>query len=115
MHGIDYNETYSTEIDGITFQFLIAMAVTNKLDMQLMNVVTVHLYGLFENDMYTKIPRGYKMSDVSNRCHVYCIKVQRSLYDFKQSGHMWDNHLSDYLIKEKYLNDNICLRVFIKS
>ena len=70
MHGIDYNETYSTEIDGITFQFLIAMAVTNKLDMQLMNVVTVHLYGLFENDMYTKIPGDIRcqMSQIGVMC-----------------------------------------------
>ena len=46
---------------------------------------------------------------------MYSIKLQRSLYGLKQSGRMWYNRLSDYLIKEGYQNDNICPCVFIKS
>lgn len=32
----------------------------------------------------------------------------------KQSGHMWYNRLSEYLLKEGYKNDPICPCVFIK-
>ena len=52
MPGVDYEETYSPVMDGITFRFLIAMAASNKLDMQLMDVITAYLYGLLENDIY---------------------------------------------------------------
>ena len=62
-----------------------------------------------------KIPEGYKIPDTSNQRHVQFIKLQRSLYDFKQSRRMLYNCLNDYLIKEGYLNDNICPCVFIKS
>ena len=33
----------------------------------------------------------------------------------KQSGRMWYNRLSEYLIKESYTNDAICPCVFIKK
>ena len=40
MSDVDYKETYSPLMDVITFQFMITMTVSNKLDMQLMDVVT---------------------------------------------------------------------------
>ena len=63
MLGIDYEETYSPIMGRITFWFLIAMAASNKLGMQLMEVVTAYLFGLLGNDIYTKIPEGYKITD----------------------------------------------------
>ena len=33
----------------------------------------------------------------------------------KQSGRMWYNLLSGYLLKEEYVNNPICLCVFIKK
>ena len=46
---------------------------------------------------------------------MYSIKLQRSLYGIKQFGRMWYNHLSEYLLKEGYVNNPICLCVFIKK
>jgi hypothetical protein len=43
--GIDFNETYSPVMSGITFRYLIALEVQNHLSMQLMDVVTAYLYG----------------------------------------------------------------------
>ena len=81
--GVDYEETYSSVMDGITFRFFIATAANNKLDMQLMDVVTVYLYGLLEKDIYMKIPEGYKITENTKQQHLYSIKLQRSLYGLK--------------------------------
>ena len=46
---------------------------------------------------------------------MYSIKMQRSLYGLKQSGRMWYNLLSQYLLKEGYVNNSICPCVFMKK
>ena len=43
--GIYFNETYFPVISGMTFRFLISLAVQNHLSVQLMDVVTAYLYG----------------------------------------------------------------------
>ena len=53
---IDYEETYSPVMDAITFFFLISLAVSEELDMRLMDVITVYLYGSIDSDIHMKIP-----------------------------------------------------------
>ena len=64
-----------------------------------------------------KIPKGHKMSETYNprSQSMYSIKVERSLYGLKQSGCMWYNRLSDYLLKEGFENNPICPCFFIKK
>ena len=52
---IDFNETYSLVMSGITFRYLISLAVQNRLSMQLMDVVTAYLYGSLDSDIYIYI------------------------------------------------------------
>jgi len=49
---IDYDETYSPVISGITFRYLISMTAGLNLNMQLMDVVTAYLYGSLDSDIY---------------------------------------------------------------
>ena len=37
------------------------------------------------------------------------------MYRLKQSGRMWYNRLSEYLLKEGYVNNPICPYIFIKK
>ena len=115
--GIDYDETYSPVMDAITFRYLISLAVSKKLEMRLMDVVTAYLYGSLDSDIYMKIPEGFKMPEAlsTKPKEMYSIKLQRSLYGLKQSGRMWYNRLSDYLINKGYVNNVICPCVFIKK
>jgi hypothetical protein len=46
---IDYNETYSPVMSGITFRYLISMAASLNMQMQLMDVVTAYLYGSLDS------------------------------------------------------------------
>ena len=64
-----------------------------------------------------KIPKGFKLFEANNiksrRMHSF--KLQRSLYGLKQTRRMWYNHLSEYLMKEEYVNNPICPCIFIKK
>ena len=113
--GIDFDETYSPVMDTITFRYLISLAVHQKLDMQLMDVVTAYLYGSLDSDIYMKIPDGYPVPETNNCRQLFSIKLQRSLYGLKQSGRMWYHRLSEYLTSKGYKNDPLCPCVFIKS
>ena len=114
---IDYEETYSPVMDAITFRFLISLAVSEELDIRLMDVITAYLYGSIDSDIHMKIPEGFKLPEaVSTKPRsMLSIKLQRSLYGLKQSGRMWYNRLSEYLLKEGYVNNPICPCVFIKK
>ena len=108
-HGIDYEETYSPVIDATTFRYLIYLAISEGLDMRVMNVVTNYLYGSTDTNVYMKIPEGFKLLELMNSKSqsMYSIKLQRSLYELKQFGRMWYNRLSQYLLKEGYVNNSI--------
>ena len=54
--GIDYEETYSPVMDVITFRYLISLVVSEKLNMQLMDVATTYLYGDLDTKIYMKVP-----------------------------------------------------------
>ena len=114
---INYEETYSPVTDAITFRYLISLAVSEGLDIHLMDVVTTYLYGSIDANVYMKIPEGFTLLETMNSKpqSMYSIKLQRSLYGLKQSGRMWYNRLSQYLLKEGYVNNSICSCVFIKK
>jgi hypothetical protein len=53
-------------VDAITFRFLISLVVTESLDIRLMDVVIAYFYRSLDNDIYMKIPDGYKMPEAYN-------------------------------------------------
>ena len=95
--GIDYEETYSPVMDAITFRFLMSLAANQNLEMRLMDVVTPYLYESLDTDIYMRIAERFKISEpLSSKPKELCaIKLQRSLYGLKQSGHKWYNRLSE--------------------
>ena len=113
--SIDFNETYSPVMSGITFRYLIALAVQNHLSMQLMDVVTAYLYGSLDSDIYMKVPDGIPIPNPKASRNTYCVKLNKSLYGLKQSGRMWYNRLSEFLLQKGYINNDDCPCVFIKK
>nr|KYP40238.1 Retrovirus-related Pol polyprotein from transposon TNT 1-94 [Cajanus cajan] len=78
-----------------------------------MDVVTAYLYGSLDADIYMKLLEGFNLSDDAISKEDYSIKLNKSLYGLKQSGRMWYNRLSEYLLQEGYKNDPMC--IFIKK
>ena len=82
-----------------------------------MDVITAYLYESMDNDIYMKIPKGFKLpgENSTKSRSMYSIKLQWSLYGLKQFGRMWYNRLSEYLLKEGYVNNPTCPCIFIKK
>ena len=65
-------------MDAITFRFLISLAISEGLDMHFMDVITKYLYRSMENDIYMKIPEGFKLPGTNSTKprSMYLIKLQ---------------------------------------
>jgi hypothetical protein len=113
--GIDYNETYSPVMSGTTFRYLISLAAGLNLKMQMMDVVTAYLYGSLDSEIYMKVPDGLRVPDAKSNRNMYNVKLQRALYGLKQSGQMWYNRLSEFLLKKGYVNNPDSPCVFIRK
>ena len=48
-------------MNAIAFCFLISLPALEGLGMCLMDVITTYLYGSMDNDIYMKIPEGFKL------------------------------------------------------
>jgi len=64
--GIDYEEIYSPVMNVIMFRYLICLVVSEKLNMQLMNVVATYLCGDLNMKIYMKDLEGLKLTDSSS-------------------------------------------------
>jgi hypothetical protein len=113
--GIDYDETYSPVMSGTTFRYLISLAAGLNLKMQMMDVVTAYLYGSLDSKIYMKVPDGLRILRAKSNRNMYIVKLQRALYGLKQSGRMWYNRLSKFLLKKGYVNNPDSPCVFIRK
>jgi len=97
---IDFDETYSPVVDATTFRYLISLIAHEGLNFHMLDVVTTYLYDSLDSDIYMKLPEGFNFPEAnsSGTREDYSIKLNESLYGLKQSGRMWCNALSNYLI-----------------
>jgi hypothetical protein len=79
-----------------------------------MDVVTAYLYGSLDSDIYMKVPDGIDIPNPKAKRNMYCVKLQKLLYGLKQSGRMWYNRLSEFLLSKGYTKNDDCTCVFIK-
>lgn len=52
---INYEETYSSVMDAITFRYLINLSISKNLDMHLIDMATMYLYRIINTDIYMKV------------------------------------------------------------
>jgi hypothetical protein len=113
--GIDFNETYSPVMNGITFRYLIYLAIQYHLSLQLMDVMIAYLYGSLDLDIYMKVLDVISVLNIHANHNMYCVKLVKSLYGLKQSKRIWYNRLKEFLLNRDYSNSDDCPCVFIRK
>jgi hypothetical protein len=48
--------------------------------------MTTHLYESLDSDLYMKVPNGISVPNANVGRNMYRVKLDKSLYDLKQSG-----------------------------
>jgi hypothetical protein len=113
--GVDFNETYSPVMNGITFWYLISLAIQKHLSLQLMDVVTAYLYGSLDSDIYMKVPDEISVPNTNANRNMYYVKLVKFLYGLKQSGIIWYNRLNEFLLNKWYSDSDDSPFVFIRK
>jgi hypothetical protein len=78
-----------------------------------MDAMTVYLYGSLNSDIYMKVSDGISVLNVNVGRNMYCIKLNKSLYDLKLYGRMWYNWLKEFFLNKDYSNNDDCPYAFI--
>ena len=83
--GIDYEETYAPVARLEAIRMLLAFASIMDFKLYQMDVKSVFLNVLIQEEVYVEQPPGFEISDKPN--HVY--KLQKALYGLKQAPRAW--------------------------
>lgn len=65
-------------MNEIIFRYLISLTVNLNLDMHLMDVGAIYLYGQLDPNNYMEISYGFKILNIRENGNMYSIKLQRN-------------------------------------
>lgn len=94
------------------FWVLFAIVAYYNLDINQIDIKTAFLYGLYNQLIYVKMPKGTKTN--TTRDMIY--KLEKTLYNLKQSPRLWYKRLSSFLLEKlDFYSININHNIFITS
>lgn len=96
--GIDYGETYSPVVKFSTVRTLLALAASENLLVDHMDVTSAFLYGDIDRDIYMEQPAGF----VSKEYPKKVCKLKKCIYGLHQSARQWHNRLKEVLNTLEY-------------
>ena len=94
VEGENYNETFAPVIKMTTVRMFLRLVAANQWEVFQMDVNNAFLHGDLEEEVYMKLPPGFRHSHPNKVC-----RLRKSLYGLKQAPRCWFKKLSDALLK----------------
>jgi hypothetical protein len=97
QEGQDYDsdELYSPVTRIETIRIMFKLSLEKNMPITQMDIVTAYLYADMDKDLYISIPEGYENYDKVK--DDYVLKLLKGLYGIKQSGRLWNCHITGSL------------------
>jgi hypothetical protein len=105
---VNYHETYASMIKSISYKTIFVIVVARDWKLKQMNIKTTFLYEDVNEEIYVK--QLIKLNVEDSIC-----RLNKVLYDLKQSSRIWYQILTFFLIKYDFKSLNANLSVFVKE
>ncbi len=95
--GTNYWETYSPVVNMVTVHLILMLARIYKLESKAIDFVLAFPQAELDVDIWMYLPIGFQV-DTENESKCYILKLNKSLYGFKQASLNWFKKLKHGLI-----------------
>lgn len=109
--GVDYNEVYAPVARWDTIRILLAMAAQRGWCVYQLDVKSVFLYGVLEEEIYVDQPEGFVKRGEENKVY----RLKKALYGLKQAPRAWFSRIESYFKREGFQKSNYDHALFLKK
>ncbi|CAN0875318.1 Retrovirus-related Pol polyprotein from transposon RE1, partial [Linum grandiflorum] len=109
-YGIDYEETFAPVAKLNTVRILLSLAVNQDWPLFQMDVKNAFSNGRLTEEVYMEIPEGVQHHHPKGSV----CKLEKSLYEFKQSSRAWFERFSQTVISNGYKHCQTDDMMFVK-
>jgi hypothetical protein len=113
--GVDYHETVAPIVRLVFIRTLLALAAYNDWEVEQLDVVTTFLEADIEEEIYMRLPEGFRHIDINGEERVLLLK--KSLYGLKQAPRNWNKTITSWLEEYGFSKSKVDpgIYVFIKK
>ncbi len=109
VERLNYTKTFASMIKSMSYKAMYVIAVVNDWKIEQMNVKTTFLYDKILEDVYVVQFTSFE-KDVNQVC-----KLNKALYDLKQSSRVWFETLIKFLFSLSYVPLDVEFNVFMRD
>ena len=100
--GIDYEETFAPVVWYTSIRSVISLVAQMGWEIHQMDVKTVFLNGVIEEEVYIEPPKGFETHE--HKTHV--CRLKKALYGLKQAPRAWYGQIGSYLQKMGFVKSD---------
>src|SRR6267154_5573930 len=94
IHGIDYDETFSPVARFESLRLLLALAALEDWEIHQMDVKSVFLNGVLDEEIYMEQPQGF----ITPGTETKVCRLKKAIYGLKQASRAWNLQFHGVLI-----------------
>jgi hypothetical protein len=109
VERLNYTKTFVSMIKSMSYKAMYVITVVNDWEIEQMNVKTTFLYDKILEDVYV-----VQFTNFEKNVNQVC-KLNKALYDLKQSSKVWFETLIKFLFSLSYVSFDVEFNVFMKD
>jgi hypothetical protein len=108
VEGLDFGETFAPVARLETIRILLAFATSKGFKLYQMDVKSIFLNGVIQEEVYVRKPPGFENLKYSDRVY----KLSNTLYELKQAPRAWYARLKTFLLEHEYVMESVDKTLF---